>query len=249
MFVAVTTLPEQPAALAEAAVLCGLTPMEVRARCAGVLPRVLVRQASAPDAERIKAGLEALCFRAFAAAVEDVPTDAQRIVARQLAWTDTGFTVLEASGACHDCFFPTLSLFQLGFRATTHAEVVKSTERKFSMGRALATGGLSLSKTVETVRNEVTIQRDSFLLVNRTDGLPAIMLYESRLDFQCLGSGLQHTRAGNLKALLERLRVLAAVPVDDLTMQQTFLRGVPQIGVDEVDLGLFLIRTAQAVSA
>ena len=249
MFVTVTRLPELPSALAEAAVLCGLTPMEVRARCAGVLPRVLVRQASAADGQRMVAGLEALGFQAFAAAPEEVPTDAQRIVARQLAWTEGGLAVQEAGGARHECLATTFNLLQTGFRATTHAEVVKSTERKFSMGRALATGGLSLSKTVETVRNEVTIHRESFILVNRAQGLPAIMLYESRLDFQCLGAGLQHTRVGNLKALLERLRTLSAVPVDDLTSQQSFLRGVPQIGVDEVDLGLFLIRTARTASA
>ena len=80
--------------------------------------------------------------------------------------------------------------------------------------------------------------------MDRTGDLPALTMYESKMNFQCLGPGILPTRQANLQALLARLRALGEVPVDDLTHQQAFLRGVPQLGVDEVDLGLFLIRTA-----
>lgn len=242
MFIAVTALPGDPAAYLEAAALCGLAPAEARSRCAGPLPRILVRQAAGPDAQRIAEGLEALGFRALAADPKAVPTDARRVVARQLAWTDTGFQVTDGQGRSHDVFFPDLTLFQTGFRATSHTEVTTSTERKFSMGRALATGGLSISKTVETTSTEVTSHREAFILALREEGQPEVMLYESKLNFQCLGAALQHTRAGNLKALLERLTALSGVRVEARAGDPAFLRGLPQVGVDEVDLALYLAR-------
>ncbi len=187
MFIAVAGLPK-PTAMQQAAALCGLAMMEVRSRCAGVLPRVLVRQAPEAEARRLAAGLEALGFRTFAAEVRQIPSDAQRIVARQLEWTDAGFTVTDGRGTRHDCPSATLALLQPGFRTAVPAEVVKTTERKFSLGRALATGGLSISKKVEKVTEQVSTSRESYILVVRTGGLPGIMLYESRLSFQCLGA-------------------------------------------------------------
>jgi hypothetical protein len=244
MFIAVADLSEAPTAMQGAAALCGLTLVEVRARCAGVLPRILVRQAPAEQALRLTAGLRDLGFRAFAAEVSQVPTDRQRIVARQLDWTGNGFAVTDGRGACHDCPSASITLFQPGHRTTSHAELVKSTERKFSMGRALLTGGLSFSKKVVTVTEQVTSERESFILVVRAEGLPAIMLYESRLRFQCLGADIKHARHLNLKVLLERLRALSPAPVDDRATQLSYLRGLPGLGVDETDLGLFLVQAA-----
>jgi hypothetical protein len=245
MFVAVAGLPQDPSAQQGAAALCGLTRMEVGARCAGVLPKVLVRQASEDQAQRLVAGLRALGFQAFAADPRRIPSDAQRIVARELAWTDSGCTVLDPRGARHDCPYGTIALYQTGFRTSTLAETVKTTERQFSMGRALATGGLSMSKKVVKVTEQVTSTRESFILLVRTEGLPAIILYESRFRFQCLGGDLKPTRQLNLQALLERLRALAPAPLDDRTAQPAYLRGLPQLGVDEADLGLFLVQEAR----
>ena len=95
MFIAVAGLPEAPSALKDAAVLCGLTQMEVGARCAGVLPRVLVRQANEAETQRLLTGLQDLGFRAFAAEARQIPGDTQRIIARQLEWTEDGFAVTE----------------------------------------------------------------------------------------------------------------------------------------------------------
>ena len=245
MFIAVTGLPEDSSAFQGAAALCGLTLMEVRARCGGLLPRILVRQAPDDEARRLTAGLGALGFKAFAADARQVPTDAQRIVARQLEWIDSGFAVTDGRGVRSECSFAGIALFQPSFRTSTHSEIIKSTERKFSMGRALLSGGLALTKKVETVTEQVTSDRESFVLVVRGAGLPGIVLSEFRLGFQCLGAEIKHSRHLNLKALLERLRDLTGAPVDDRTAQPAYLRGLPQVGVDEVDLGLFLVQEAR----
>lgn len=201
MFIAVAGLPEAPSALQDAATLCGLTVMDVRSRCAGMLPRVLVRQATEAEAERLVAGLGDLGFRAFAGEARQVPRDGERIIARQLAWVDGGFTVTDGRGETHPCPFLAIALLQSGFRTTTHSEIIKSKERKFSMGRALLSGGLSMSKTVETTTEQVTSNRESFILVVRAGDQPDLMLYESRLGFQCLGADLKPTRPQNPELL------------------------------------------------
>ena len=241
-FVAVAALPEAPSALAEAAALCGLAPMEARTRCAGLLPRVLVRQADEETAQRLTAGLAALGFRAVAGDPRQVPGDAQRVLARDLEWTGAGLTVIDGQGGRHDCPADSILLVQPGFRSRSQTERVKSTERKFSMGRALLSGGLSLTKTVVSVTDQVTTSRDPFLLVTRTQGLPALILYESRLNYQGLGAALQPSRILNFRTVQERLRGLG--PMDERTAQPAYLRGLPELGVDPVDLGLFLVRIA-----
>jgi hypothetical protein len=168
-------------------------------------------------------------------------------VARQLEWTGPDFAVTDAGGTRQECLSRSIALFQTGFRTTSRAETITSTERKFDLGRALISGGLSLTKKVETVTEQVTSARESYILVVRAGDLPAIILYEFRLGFQCLGGDLQHARHLNLKAVLERLRALAPAPVDDRTAQPAYLRGLPQLGVDEVDLGLFLVRVARSL--
>jgi len=241
-FIAVAALPESASALTEAAALCGLTPMEARTRCAGLLPRVLVRQADEAEARRLTAGLTALGFRAFAAEPRQVPGDAQRVLARDLEWTGTGLAVTDGRGGRHDCPARSIVLVQPGFRSSSQTERVKSTERKFSMGRALLSGGLSLTKTVVTVSDQVTSSREPFLLVTRTGDLPALILYETRLNYQGLGAALQPSRILNFRTVQERLRGLG--PMDDSTAQPAYLRGLPELGVDPVDLGRFLVRLA-----
>jgi hypothetical protein len=243
MFVAVADLPADPAALERAAALCGLTMLEARARTCGVLPRILVRQAPEDQARRLVAGLADLGFRALAAEARQVPGDAQRIVARKLEWTEAGFAVTDGRGTRHDCPWSTIALLQFGFRTTSHTEVVKSKERKFSMGKALLTGGLSLSTTVEKVTEQVTANREFCILAARKGDLPGIILYEQHLGFQCLGAELKPSRYLNLKALLERLRAVP-LPVDERTAQAAYLGGLPQLGGDVLDLGLFLVREA-----
>jgi hypothetical protein len=62
------------------------------------------------------------------------------------------------------------------------------------------------------------------------------------MGFQCLGQTLG-SRHQNLVALLERLRALAPhAPVDDRVSRTPFLRGLPTLGPDPTDLGLFLVR-------
>jgi hypothetical protein len=114
--------------------------------------------------------------------------------------------------------------------------------RKLDIGKALLTSGLSITKKVETISERVTATKEPFLLLQRRDGRPDLMLYERRLNYQCLGRELQPSTFGNFTALSAKLRNLAPqAPLDDRIIRPGFLLGLPLMSVDPVDLALFLV--------
>lgn len=245
MFVAIARLPDDPAALRQASALTGLAPADASRMLAGALPRVLVR--STREGPRLVEALEAAGFRAFAAEAAALPTDRDRVVARTLAFSPQGFVAVDGRGQEHPCPPEAIGAFLRGLRQTESSETVTSTERKLDLGKAILTSGLVVTKKVETVTERRTTHRDPFLLVQRCDGEPSIILYEQRLTYQGLGPDLQHSRAANFLALLARLRALApTAPVDDRILRPGFLGGLPLLPVDPADLALYLVAEARA---
>lgn len=244
MFVAIARIPEDPAAIRKAAAITGLAVADASRLLAGIPPRVLVR--ATDDGARIAAALEAAGFTAFAAAEPEVTTDQQRIVARNLELTAGGLVAVEGGGRRHECPGVAIGAFLRGIRLVDTTEVVKTVERKLALGKALLTSGLSVTKKVETISERTTSTKEPFVLIQRRDGHPDIMLYERRLNYQCLGPDLQPSTYGNLVALLARLRTLAPeASLDDRIARPGFLAGLPLMALDPVDLALFLVTKAR----
>ena len=246
MFVAVARIPPDPAALRKAAAIAGLALPDVSRLLAGTLPRVLVRAAS--DGDRIAAALEAEGFVAFAAEPSEVPTDRQRVVARDLAWIDSGFRAIEGNGEVHDCPAVAVSAILRGIRLVEASETIHTTERKLALGKALLTGGLALTKKVETTSQRTTTEKEPFLLVQRGDGRPDILIRERRFNYRCLGPALQPAAHLNFAALLARLRALApGAPFDERMALPGFLAGLPPMALEPSDLAAFLVSRARAL--
>lgn len=97
----------------------------------------------------------------------------------------------------------------------TGATVEATRERKFDLGRAVLTQGLSVSKTVtkETVRQ--VEQREPVLYLYRRGG-PPWLASESRCRYDGLGAHLRPARLENFNTLVRLLRErLPAVPYDE----------------------------------
>lgn len=245
MFVAVASLPADPAGIRRAADLAGIAPVDASRLLAGTLPRVLVR--ATLDGIRMAEALEAAGFTAFPGEAAAIPGDGDRVVARNLEFAADGFAALDGRGQRHECPSAAISLFLRGHRVLETSELVKTTERKLDLGKALLTSGLAITKKVETISERRTSSREPFILVQRNDGRPAIMLYEGRLNYQGLGAALQPSRSGNFAVLLARLRGLApGAPLDDRILRLGFLAGLPDLSVDPADLAVFLVSEARA---
>jgi len=243
MFVAVAGIPATPDALKRAAEVTGLALADVSRSLAGILPRVLVR--ASDDACGIVAKLEASGFIAFTGDASRAPKDGDRVVARDLEWTTDGFVAVDGPGRRHDCPANAILLFQRGVRTLETSETVTTKERRLDLGRAVMSGGLMLTKKVEKTSVKTTATKEAFVLVQRKDGGPEIMIYEHRCSYRCLGKDMQPAAFANLTALFTRLRALAPnVPTDDRVARPGFLVGLPDLGVGAADLGLYLVALA-----
>jgi hypothetical protein len=92
-----------------------------------------------------------------------------------------------------------------GIRAS-RSEVERTEKSKsFSVGTAIATGGLSMTRTsTKTVRSSEE-STEQVILVYARDGRAA-MLAEHELDFSCLGPAMHPSSTGNMVELARRLR-------------------------------------------
>lgn len=245
MWLVVLRVPPEPWPIAQIAHAAGLAPADVRQRMAGGAPCVL-RAGSAPEIEAAAAALDELGLAALACSPESAPTDDDRVVARALELRADGFVATDAQGNVHPCPAGAVRLIQKGARTSVDSDTVTTTERKLSATRALLTGGLMLTKTVSRQDSRTTTSREGFLLVQRDDGEPDVMIYDRRIDWRFLGAQMAQGSAANLAVLLDRLRALApSAAFDDRAARPGLVQRMPKTGaVDAVDLALHLVGLA-----
>ncbi|GLH74151.1 hypothetical protein GETHLI_26530 [Geothrix limicola] len=243
-FITLGRLPDSPGSIPRAAQLAGLAPSDAARLLTGTFPRILLRAAAEPEA--LVSAFTAEGFVAWASDLAEVPTDAQRILVRSLAWTEDGFVAQDAQGAEHACPFDAVCLLQRGARVQSTLEVEKTTTRKFALGRAVMSGGLMLTKQVTQTTERATQAKEPFLLIQRGDGGPDLMIYEHRMSYQCLGAQMAQATLANLGLLAARFQSLGPqAPLDDRVGRPGFVAGLPLMAVDPVDLGLHLVSEAR----
>ncbi len=202
--VAIVRAPTRPDDAARAvAGATGFTLAEARMRMAPEPPALLARlepdKADALVAALRKAGLTALAV--------DVrcPTDKDRTVARTFALDDSGLTFTPRVGDPMEVEWPEVLAILPGLRAS-RSEVERTERSKsISVGTAVATGGLKMTRTsTRTVRTSEE-STEQVILVYARDGRAAT-LSEHQVDFSCLGPGMQPSSTGNMGELARRLR-------------------------------------------
>ena len=187
-------------ALAEAA---GLALAEARMRLAPEPPALLARL----DPDKADAMVSALRGAGVAALALDarVPSDKDRTLARSLAVAAAGVTFTPRFGDPLELAWPEVLAVLRGLRAS-RSEVERTEKSKsLSVGTAVATGGLKMTRTsTRTVRSsEESVEQ--VILVYARDGRAAT-LAETELDFSCLGSRMQPSSTGNMVELARTLR-------------------------------------------
>jgi hypothetical protein len=202
--VAIVRAPVNPDEAARAlANATGLTLAEARMRLAPEPPALLARlEPDKADALVIalrKASLAALAVDAH------VPTDKDRTVVRSFSFDDGGVTLTSRAGDSMEVSWVDVVAILRGLRASrAQVEEVEKSKR-FSVGTAVATGGLKLTRTsTKTVRSSEE-STEQVILMFAQDGRAAV-LAEHEVDFSCLGPGMQPSSTGNMVELARRLR-------------------------------------------
>ncbi len=193
-------LDEAARAVADAA---GLALAEARMRLAPEPPALLARleedEAAALVAALRKSGLAALAVDARC------PTDKDRTVARFFSVDDGGITLTPRFGDSLEVEWPDVVAILRGVRASRSEIARTEKSKRFSLGTAIVTGGLSLTRTsTKTVRSSEEAMEQVILVYAR--GGRAATLAENQLDFSCLGAGMQPSSTGNMLELARILR-------------------------------------------
>ncbi|WP_243336675.1 hypothetical protein [Anaeromyxobacter soli] len=218
---AVTRPDEAAQAVADAA---GLTLAEARMRLAPEPPALLARLEPAKANLLVvalrKAGLAALAVDARC------PTDKDRTVAHSFAIDDAGITFTPRFGDSMVFEWTNVMAILRGVRAS-RSEVKRTEKSKsFSVGTAVMTGGLRMTRTsTKTVRSsEEAIEQVIFVYAR---GGRAATLAETQLDFSRLGTGMQPSSTGNMVELARRLRQKAKSAFYDERLMRLGRRPLP----------------------
>jgi hypothetical protein len=246
MLIAVVRAPVDGEARAAAARATGLALADVNRRLAGVLPRVLTATVDPGQAEAIASALERAGFAPLVFDPALAPGDDQRLLPRQLQLEPGGFSAIDDRGVAHACPAAAIGLCQRGIRSSRTSVKVKTSERRLDVGRAVLSGGLLLTRKVEKTEVKTTGGDEGFVLVQRSDGAPDVMLYERRLDYRFLGAEMRPASHGNLELLWRRLQQLAPPgATDDRVSRPGFVSGLPATAADPLDLALHLVALAR----
>jgi hypothetical protein len=216
-----SNLAEAAAAVAEAS---GLALAEARMRLARPPPALLARldeaRAAPLVAELRKAGLAAL------AVDEHCPTDKDRLAARTFALDDAGALFTSRSGDVVQVAWPDVATILLGAR-TSRSQVERTDKStRFSVGMAVATGGLKMTRTSTQTQRSSEESSEQVVLVYARDGR-SVTLAEHAVDFSFLGSGMQPSSTANMGELARRLRERAKGAFFDNRLLQLGRRQLP----------------------
>jgi len=123
-----------------------------------------------------------------------------------------GFEFTDESLNCESCEkqniimpYHDIRLILCGMGIVVNAETESIKERKFSMGRALMTSGLVMTKSISREIRTVEESRERFFYIY-TAGRQAVVFRENSLQYESLGKALQPSRAANFNYVVSKLR-------------------------------------------
>jgi len=144
-------------------------------------------------------------FSAVVLAEGEITRERSPLIARKFVLSEHELAVVTETGESLSMLFQNIRLILRGIgivRGST-TETVKN--RSVSLGRAVLSGGLILTKTTKTVQEVATEERAAFFNLYAGDN-PVIVFRENALLYDSLGTALQPSRALNFTYLIAELR-------------------------------------------
>jgi hypothetical protein len=204
--VAIHSLKDDRQTLAGAlASALGVTVYEAasRLRAQGNALVVAVR-AEHEAALKLAEGLRSVGFAAVVVSADDIESETSRFIVRKFDLGGQDLKV-EALNRTITVSYRDIQVILRGTAIASSTSTVTSEKRSLSLGRALLTSGLSITKTTKTVHEVKTEQREGFFLLY-AEGYAAILFRESSLSYDSLGAARSASGPANFANLLSELR-------------------------------------------
>ncbi|HEY6837183.1 MAG TPA: hypothetical protein VI389_00435 [Geobacteraceae bacterium] len=218
--VAIHGWKEESAELAQAlAAALGLTAFEVRQRLIGGGPAVVARFADAHQAEALAATLRRCGVAALVVDVDEVRGRGGRFVVRRFELDAERLFLESVSGESAAIPYGEIELLLLAMGITSQTETATVTERKFSLGATIMTGGIPVMKKVEREEEVRGEEREKALFLY-AGSHPALVFRQSGMSYDGLGPAMKQSRELNFTHLVAELRRLAPRAAYDERLQQ-----------------------------
>jgi hypothetical protein len=188
------------------AAVLGRTLLEARGRVSEPEggPSVL---ATFPEGAAAEAYAEELRSRGFAVLVlppEAVESEKARFVVRSFELGPDALTAQSRQGMVQ-VPWPEVRLLLRGMVRVERKRTQTVQRRELSLGRAVITGGLMVTKAVKESKSEVRVEQEGFVHLYPAAGAP-LVFRQTDLNYSGLGTGLQPSMAANFARLVAALR-------------------------------------------
>lgn len=193
----------------------GILIFEARQKIAGGGPVVLANFADQGEAEELAARLSQAKVPAFVVDSEAVRNRQRPFQVRRFVPGDQVLQIESLTGELRDLSYVSVELLLVATGSSGTSQTTATlTERKFSLGKTLLSGGVPMTSKVTSQTTMTSEERDETLWLYST-GQTVVIFDRAAINYDGLGDAMQITRELNFAHLKSELRRLAPQAVYD----------------------------------
>lgn len=187
----------------------GVTQYEAlsRLRVPGNGPVIVNVSAELEPAVTLAKRLEAEGFHALVLTAAEIQAEKGRLIVKRFELGEWELRIETTRKEQLTIAYSAVKVLLCGTALSHNIAVETLKESKFSLSRAVLSGGLVMKKTTKTTREIVTEERERFLNLY-SSGNSAVAFCENYLAYDSLGSALKPSRNANFGYLIMELRRL-----------------------------------------
>ncbi len=175
-----------------------------RLRVPGTGPLVTAVLADLQKARDLAGRLNAADFPAVVLTETEIEADSGQLLARRFSLAAHGIEVESGKGGT-EIPYRDIGLILKGTAIAIATSTETAKQQKFSLERAILSGGAMLTKTTKTTQEVKTEEREVFFVLYSV-GRPGVMFRENSVAYDSLGPALRHSSSANMAYLISELR-------------------------------------------
>ncbi len=206
--VAIHSLEDNKESMSEAlAADLGVTAYEAvaRLRMSGSGPLTVAVFSEKDRAMGLLEKLQSTGFKAFVLTSGEIEMEGRALIVRRFSLGERELGVTTEKGDSISIPFQKIDLILRGTAIARDVATETVKNRSLSMGRAVLSGGMMITKTTKNVREVTTEERQGFVDIYAGNN-PTLVFFENALVYDSLGSAMRPSRAANFTYLVAELR-------------------------------------------
>jgi len=185
----------------------GITAYEMRQRLIGDGPSVVAAFADQHQARTVAMKLNLAGVATLIVDADALRSKAGRFLVRRFELQERCLRIEDHDGRCAEIAYGDIDLLLPGTRIVEQSEIITVTERKFSLGKTILSGGMPLTKKVERQEEVMREERENILYLYAADH-PPVLFSQTGMTYDGFGPAMKLTRELNFAFLKSELRRL-----------------------------------------